>query len=67
MGRLREERRVRTGGGLRGSQGARKGRTTGRKDEDGAGRDEVRERAEGRGRADGTNRKGLINGRWQEG
>ena len=40
---------------------------TGRKDEDGVGRDEVRERAEGRGRADGTNRKGLINGRWQEG
>lgn len=27
----------------------------------------VRERAEGRGRADGTNRKGLVNGQWQEG
>lgn len=37
---------------------------TGRKDEDGKGRAEVREKAEDRGRADGTNRKGLVNGRW---
>lgn len=43
--------------------GARQGRMTGRKDEDGKVRDEVREKAEGRGRADGTNRKGLVNGR----
>lgn len=35
---------------------------TGRRDEDEKGRDEVRERAEGRGRADGMSRKGLING-----
>lgn len=27
----------------------------------------VRERAEGRGGGGGMNRKGLINGRWQEG
>lgn len=37
---------------------------TGGKDRDGkGGRDGVREKAEGRGRADETNRKGLINGR----
>lgn len=30
--------------------------------EGGQGRGEVRERAEGRGRVDGTNRKGLVNG-----
>lgn len=50
-------------GGVRGSWGTRQGRMTGKKDEDGEGRDEVREKAEGRGRADGTNRKGLVNGR----
>lgn len=48
---------------MRGSWVACQGRMTGKKDEDGKGRDEVREKAEGRGRADGTNRKGLVNGR----
>lgn len=63
MGRLREERRVGNEGELGGQGGTRQGRMTGKKDEDGEGRDEVREKAEGRGRADGTNRKGLVNGR----
>lgn len=69
-GRLVDEAIV----GLDGTTGSREmGRErvgkegAGWKNEDRIGRKRVRERSEGRGQADGMNRKGLVNGRWQEG
>lgn len=55
----KRERRAGEGVLGRGVIGVCQGRRTGRDDN---GRKGVRERAEGRGQADGTNRRGLVNG-----